>query len=231
MSVSRWERGDQQPTHEMLIRLAEISQTPGLKQWFLDAARERSGLSPVDVQAMFLTHSSDDHLASVEEVLRGMRKIPLMRDAAAAGPELCIEDGAVEDHLWLPVGWFDYGGALYALRIVGDSMSPILEEGYIVIVDTDSRDRRHLLGSMVAARSSNGVTIKYLQQSGEQFLLVPQNMAAHNPIRIVQEEGEWSLVGRVVRWIGAPPQQGRAPNEIKTAKLAGRRRFRADDDF
>lgn len=105
----------------------------------------------------------------------------------------------------LPRSWFRRTGELIALRITGDSMAPIIQDGYIVIIDTSKRQAKQLVEKMVAAREDDGVTIKWLRRDGDTFLLVPQHVSPRHPVRIVQPFGDFSIVGEVVKWIGEPP--------------------------
>lgn len=82
-------------------------------------------------------------------------------------------------------------------------MSPILEDDFIVAIDTSQTDGRKLVDQMVAAGDpEGGVTVKWLRRSGKSFMLVPQHTSVrHNPV--VLEPG-WRIIGRVLFWIGKP---------------------------
>ena len=82
-------------------------------------------------------------------------------------------------------------------------MSPMLEEGYIALIDVAQKTAGKLIGRMVAAREEDGITIKWLRREGDLYLLVPQN--ARHPIRVIKPDGDFSIVGKVVKWIGEPP--------------------------
>lgn len=85
-------------------------------------------------------------------------------------------------------------------------MSPILEPGYIVLVDTGDRDPRRLVNQMVAARADDGVTIKWLRKEKETYILLPNHTSLRHPVRIISPGSDSvSIVGRVVKWIGEPP--------------------------
>ena len=98
------------------------------------------------------------------------------------------------------------GGSIYAVKIQGDSMSPILESGHIVLIDVSHRDPARLVNRMVAARNSEGITVKWLRNGGKDvYLLVPQQPSQAHQIQVMRAEGDWSVVGEVVKWIGEPP--------------------------
>jgi SOS-response transcriptional repressor LexA len=88
---------------------------------------------------------------------------------------------------------------------IGDSMSPILEDGYVVAIDTADRDPKKLLNAMVAARDpEGGVTIKWLRKVGDDVMLIAQHTSPrYNPIFLNREPG-WAIIGKVLFWIGKP---------------------------
>jgi phage repressor protein C with HTH and peptisase S24 domain len=94
-----------------------------------------------------------------------------------------------------------------AIRVTGDSMSPILEEGYVVLIDLTQKDPKRLVNEMVAARDSEGgVTIKWLRKIGKYFMLVPQHTSQRHEPQMIESDDDWAVVGKVIRWIGEPPK-------------------------
>ena len=138
------------------------------------------------------------------------RRVPLLKDAAAAGTPRAIDEKEIETYLTLPEQWIGRKSSITAIRVVGDSMLPILDDGYIALVDTSVRDPKRLVNQMVAARADDGVTIKWLRREkghgSDMYLLVPQNTSQRHPVRVITEGSESvSIVGIVVKWIGEPP--------------------------
>jgi SOS-response transcriptional repressor LexA len=138
-----------------------------------------------------------------EEVTSETVAIPLLKDAAAAGLPRLIQEREIAEKLLLPRKWFPDAQAVRCIRVKGDSMSPILEDDYIVAIDTTQADPRKLVGQMVAAGDpEGGVTVKWLRRTGSNLILVPQHTSVrHNPV--VLEPG-WRIIGRVLFWIGKP---------------------------
>jgi SOS-response transcriptional repressor LexA len=83
-------------------------------------------------------------------------------------------------------------------------MAPIINDGYVIVVDAAQRDPRKLVGKMVAAREDDGVTIKWLRKDKDAYLLVPQHVSPRIPVKIMRAEDDWGIVGVVVKWIGYP---------------------------
>lgn len=115
--------------------------------------------------------------------------------------------GDIEKYLPIPQEWVDRKSSITAIKVVGDSMSPFLEEGYIVLVDTNDRDPKRLVNHMGAATDEDGgVTIKWLRKNPQGILqLVPQHTSLRHPILVINPEDGIEVVGRVVKWIGEPP--------------------------
>jgi SOS-response transcriptional repressor LexA len=136
-------------------------------------------------------------------------EIPLLKDPASTGSPRQIDEGDIEDYMPLPGSLCPNPDATVCIKVVGDSMSPMLEDGYIVAVDTAQTDRARLHGQMVAARDpEGGVTIKWLRLSGRQEILLPQHTSKrHQPVILSSSEDDesgWAVVGRVLWWIGMP---------------------------
>lgn len=132
--------------------------------------------------------------------------VPLLKDAAAAGTPRLVDERLIESYLPVPKAFCPHPDHTTCIHVTGDSMSPILEEGYIVAVDAFSTDLPHLYNQMVVAIDPDGgVTIKWLRRSGKVDLLVPQHTSQrHSPIVITGEPG-WRVIGKVAWWIGMPP--------------------------
>ena len=87
-------------------------------------------------------------------------------------------------------------GNAFALRVHGDSMSPILSPGDIVIVSPRRRtDLRYPIG---VVRMQGGVTLKRVRTKGEVIILESEN-PMYPPIELPICEVE--IIGRVWGWI------------------------------
>lgn len=188
-AVSNWEIGTDVPAPRILAALAEMTADIALRSELLD----RAGFKEVK--------------AAVPQQREDLRSIPLLSDPAAAGTNRVIDEREIEKHLLLPREWFHRGGELFALKIKGDSMAPIIDDGYIVIVDTGQRDPKKLLNRMVAARDGDGVTIKWLRRDVGVYLLLPQNISPRHQVRVLSSDAGHGIVGEVVKWIGEPSRK------------------------
>lgn len=183
VQVSRWEKKLDLPGPRALLALAKLA-PEGEAWWWVAEAKMEASAPPEDM----------------------VRRIPVLRDAAAAGTSRAVDEKQLDTVLLLPKAWLPQGGSIYGVKVAGDSMSPLLEDGYVALIDVASRDAAKLDGRMVAARDGDGITIKWLRkQSEDMYLLVPQHTSERHQVQVLRAKGDWSIVGEVVKWIGAPP--------------------------
>jgi SOS-response transcriptional repressor LexA len=185
-AISRWERGIDSPPVSALIALTEMLPEEERAWW-----REQTG-----------QHSAKK---VTEDGEQNVRLVPLLRDAIAAGSGRIVDEQEVVAQIPFLSQWLPKGGSLYALKVRGESMAPIINDGNVVIVNIRQRDPAKLVERMVCAREGDFVTVKWLRRDGNTYLLVPQHTSPAYPVRIMRRVGDFSIVGEVVKWIGYPP--------------------------
>jgi SOS-response transcriptional repressor LexA len=208
-SISKWEAGKNRPSPDVLARIAKLCE--GIDKLFF---LEEAGIpEEYFAGAPMLREIHEASLEVVAQSLSGdtrdQRNIPLLRDAIAAGNPRGIDESEIVAQIPFLKRWLPRGAQLYAFKVAGDSMAPIICDGYLVIVDAAQRDPKSLVGQMVAAREGDGVTIKWLRKDKDTYLLVPQHVSPRIPVRVMREEDDWSIVGVVLKWIGYPPPTGK----------------------
>lgn len=188
-TVSRWETGRDEPQPKNYAALAEVPGIAGTSHaaWFLEQARANAGL-PTNEGVFFAK---------------------VMPGAVAAGEPRDVLEFLTEEKLPLPEQWTKHPEDTVCLTVSGDSMSPLIEDGYIVVVDTRARDPRELVDAMVAAVDTrkNATTIKWLRkvEDADDYMLVPQHTSKRHKVVLISRPGQWRIAGRVLRWIGQPP--------------------------
>jgi SOS-response transcriptional repressor LexA len=202
-NVSKWESGQLEPESQHLMRLANLLSGKVESFYFLEEAGVPSGFFMGDPK--YAEGVLPSEIASASAPPTPFYQVPLLRDSAAAGTPRAIEDDEIESYVPCLKASVPRGSALVALRVEGDSMSPLLCDGYIVIIDTAQRDPKKLVGKMVAARDASGVTIKWLRKDNDLYMLVPQHTSPRFPITVLREGDGWGIVGAVVQWLGFPP--------------------------
>ena len=110
----------------------------------------------------------------------------------AAGAEEKVFDAFRFSRRWLAEQGLD-GTSLSAIRVVGDSMEPLLREGDEVLVDC--RDQPFRDGVHVVRLDELLLVKRVASKGGGRFSLLSQNLA-YPPIQV--SAGELAIIGRVV---------------------------------
>jgi phage repressor protein C with HTH and peptisase S24 domain len=214
MAVSRWERGGVEPPAEAYLRLGNIARDPLC--WFFWG---RAGLSTSDVMRVLPTASRrlrQGRIATVQVVHAGIASlqkpasfvaIPILPVRAATpgaeGDEVADLDQLKPEALWAaPVEWCPNPASTISLRVAGNSMSPLILDGYIIAVDTSDHSRDDLIGQIVVAWNSE-----------EKRLLVSRLIRFDDIDVLISDQRErqsvslangssWRIVGRVLWWAG-----------------------------
>ena len=213
MSISRWERGEAEPPADAYIRMGNISGDP-MCWYFWDKAglsladvervlpsvhRRRTqpgSMRPQIVHAGVKTHGGNSHSDFVT--------VPLLSISAATpgergDKEVDIALSAPETLLAAPAAWCPHPDATFCLRVKGNSMSPLILDGYIVAVDTDVIQRDKLAGEIVVARHiEQGLLVSRLIRFDHMDVLVSDHREFASVS--IAKESEWKLVGKVLWW-------------------------------
>ena len=187
-AVSNWENDTDKPSPQVLTQLAEMTHDPDIVGQFIDA----SGMRHFIAQAK---SSGKQNTTSTREIVQ-------LRDANAAGTPRAFDKSEADKILHLPSDWFASGGHVFAFRIGDDSMAPVIEQGYLVFVDTSRREPPSLVDRMVVVRDDQ-VTIRWLQRDRNQYFLVPHH-TSRSPVRLLSRDAGRGIVGEVVMWVGRP---------------------------
>ena len=130
--------------------------------------------------------------------------VPYLRDAAAAGKGLLVED-AVEGYCLIHERVAPRPENLRCLRVSGDSMSPLLPDGSIVAVDITLNNLRVVDGKIVCARTEDDeIIIKRLRVQGRYALLFSEseNQDRYPPLVLDLNRDKEVIVGQVVwAWV------------------------------
>ena len=223
-NVSKWEKGTAyRPSPEQWMNLAKVAEGEIESLYFMEQAgvptdffmgKGSKQAIPTAIAEDAIRRATEQRGADLvaggylDQKSGSVRHIPLLRDAAAAGTPRAVDEDDIEELIAMPKKWVGGRGELYMIRIEGDSMSPILESGYIAIIDVSQRDPQLLERHMVLARVGDGVTVKWLRKNGDTYLLVPQHVSQRHEVQVVRP-GETELLGAVVKWIGEPPPMKR----------------------
>jgi SOS-response transcriptional repressor LexA len=211
-SISNWIAGKKEPKPEMYFRMAKLWPDAPEIPLLLKRASDISGSFQVPGYEPMIGKrkpASGTRGVRFGKLSSDAVEVPLLKDPAATGNPRQINEHDIEEFMAMPGSLCPNPDAIVCIKVVGDSMSPMLEDGYIVAVDTAQTDRTRLHGQMVAARDpEGGVTIKWLRQVGKQEMLIPQHTSKrHQPAMLSSGDDQdtgWAVVGRVLWWIGMP---------------------------
>lgn len=168
VSISQWERGDTSPKGNNLVRLAEIL---GVKpEWLLFGGDTVGGSG---------TNLAGYHNVEPAVIPQGNR-IPILSYVQAGNwREICEQATTFDGNVEYVTASVDIGPCGFGLWIRGHSMTPMFNEGDLVIIDPDEQPRP---GDYVVAKngSEEATFKKYrprgIDESGQEvFELVPLN--------------------------------------------------------
>ena len=215
MAVSRWERGIQEVPADSYIQLGNIAGDPlcwyfwgcaGLRMEdvmrVLPAARRR--LNEGRVPSLRVVHAGARRNAPLKNL--DFVAIPLLAvHAAAPGGEgdkdVDLEQLRPEAMLAAPLEWCPNPAATVSLRVKGNSMSPLILDGYIIAVDTSNVARDGLLGQIVVAwNAAKGLLVSRLERFDHTDVLV-SDQREYESISLAAES-EWRIISKVLWWTG-----------------------------
>jgi SOS-response transcriptional repressor LexA len=213
MAVSRWERGAQEPSARSYIDLGNVAGSPDC--WYFWA---RAGLRSEDVMRVMPKLRSRLRAEMRFQIARAgsgkklaknaqLVAIPLLKIVAATHGEKgddvpLFQRAPVESMIAAPREWCPNPSATSCLRVRGDSMNPLIYDGYIVVVDSSQNDSGTLDGKIVIAWHKDvGLTLTRLRRYDHTQVLQPENQRYES----ITMDGKWKVVAKVLWWIGRAP--------------------------
>jgi len=168
-TVAHYEKGRRMPSLEVLERISRVFDVD--IDWLL-TGRPGGRFEAADLPQPVVRFSS-----RMEEDPNGFntvdyRAVPLLSDPVAAGAPLISSD-LVEEWAWIHTSQVGRRQGLVAIRIDGDSMSPLIRHGDIIAIDRDDATPPGIF----AVRADEGVTVKRVKMISDGLLLIPENRA------------------------------------------------------
>jgi len=217
MGVSRWERGAQEPPSHSYVELGNLAGYPDC--WFFWG---RAGLRSEDLMRALpelrnrLPHPSIHNFRIVHAGITSKKAreaqlvaIPLLKVVAAANGEKgenipALNEAPVERLIAAPKEWCPNPNSTYSLRVRGNSMNPLIYDGYILIVDSSQTDRAKLDGKIVITwHKDSGLTVSRFRRYDHTEVLHPENVGCQS--MTLDRKNKWKIIGRVLWWIGKAP--------------------------
>jgi SOS-response transcriptional repressor LexA len=135
--------------------------------------------------------------------------IPVLKYAISSrggkdGGDVMLQAAPVESMIAAPNSWCPNPSNTFCLRVQGDSMAPLIRDGYIIVVDSSQNDHSKLRGKIVIAWHKNkGMAVSHLERYGPTEVLQPENKDFESIVLNGTEK--WKILARVLWWIGKTP--------------------------
>jgi transcriptional regulator with XRE-family HTH domain len=180
-AIHRWEHGVNGAPVEAIKALARL-------------------ISPASREVLFEAARIVDDTQGLLQPKAETGRIPLLTNSNQLG----VADPDVDSYLTLPAHWLPEDANIKAAKF-SNRISPIFGEELIALVDIRFRDPDRLLGCIVVARTPSGNAAMRLDRDGGTYFLVPIGDNEDRAPKVLQSEGDWSIQGKVIKWIGDAP--------------------------
>lgn len=123
-----------------------------------------------------------------------VKKIPVVSKISAGLP-IYSEENLI-DYIYFATNKLNADKEEFGLKVSGDSMDKIFQDGDIVVVEKDSVVENGQLG--VVLINGYNATVKRIRYNGDQIILIPEsNNSSHYP-QVYGKNDEVKIIGRVV---------------------------------
>lgn len=123
-----------------------------------------------------------------------VKKIPVVSKISAGLP-IYSEENLI-DYIYFATNKLNSDKEEFGLKVSGDSMDKIFQDGDIVVVEKDSVVENGQLGVVMV--NGYNATVKRIRYNGDQIILIPEsNNQSHYP-QVYGKNDEVKVVGRVV---------------------------------
>ncbi|HDJ2894617.1 TPA: helix-turn-helix domain-containing protein [Staphylococcus aureus] len=123
-----------------------------------------------------------------------VKKIPVVSQISAGMP-IYTEENLI-DYIYFATKNLNSNKEEFGLKVSGDSMDKLFQDGDVVVVEKDSTVENGQLG-VVLVNGYNG-TVKRIRYNNDQIILIPEsNNPSHYP-QVYGKDDEITVVGRVV---------------------------------
>jgi transcriptional regulator with XRE-family HTH domain len=217
MAISRWERAEFEPSADAYLRLGKLMGDPLC--WFFWG---RAGLSTADVMRVLPKAGRrlrQDRIPTVQVVHAGAeRMLPAEKESFVAIPLLPVRAATPGEKgdkvadldqlkpdamLAAPAKWCPNPASTISLTVKGDSMSPLILDGYIIAVDTADTAHDDLIGKIVVAwNRDKGLLVSRLIRFDHTEVLVSDHREYVSVS--LATESHWRVIGKVLWWTGRP---------------------------
>jgi SOS-response transcriptional repressor LexA len=207
MALSRWENGTHEPSAKAYVLLGNLASNPE-RLWFW----ERAGLPAADVadrlpRARIVRPTRRENRPDASAI--PVVSVPILR-ATVATPGgkgdsvLNLQSLPAEEIIATPESWCPNPSETKCLRVSGDVMKPLINDGDIVAVDCAQTDPARLNGKIVVTwhQEAGLILSRFLFINGA-FLLEAESRE-FQPWRLSNKRN-WKIMGKVLWSIRRAP--------------------------
>src|SRR5579862_492284 len=218
MGVSRWERGVQEPPSHSYIELGNLAGAPlcwyfwgraGLRAEDLTRVIPKLGnrisqRPAIDFQIVH-AGSAGKKLSTPHLVALPVLKVAVASHGGRGGDSsTLLQDAPVETMIAAPNDWCPNPASTFCLRVTGDSMRPLINDGYILAVDSSQTRSSELIDKVVIAWNKDmGLMVSRLQHYDHTEILQPENNEYESIV--LNSKNKWKIMAKVLWWIGKAP--------------------------
>lgn len=123
-----------------------------------------------------------------------VKKIPVVSQISAGLP-IYSEENLI-DYIYFSKEKLSDDKEEFGLKVSGDSMNKIFDEGDVVVIEKDSIVENGQLG-VVMINGYNG-TVKRIRYNNDQIILIPESNNSNHYPQVYNKNDEVKIVGRVV---------------------------------
>jgi phage repressor protein C with HTH and peptisase S24 domain len=197
MSVSRWERGVQEPSSQMFVKLGTLATGEMRWQFWEMAGLQRTYLEGAAKRQIVIDDPADLHTKAAHSAIVPIPLLDARLGASLYGDFLAGSD--IVEVLTAPSEWCPHPRHTIAAFVDGDSMEPRIRNGSVVCIDTSDTSPATLATHIVVAQHPTlGTKISWLDDVGEGKYRFRSENETYEPMNF---EGQWQLIGRLVWWL------------------------------
>lgn len=123
-----------------------------------------------------------------------VKKIPVVSQISAGLP-IYSEENLI-DYIYFATNKLNSDKEEFGLKVSGDSMDKIFQDGDIVVVEKDSVVENGQLG--VVMINGYNATVKRIRYNGDQIILIPESNNTNHYPQVYGKNDEVKIIGRVV---------------------------------
>jgi phage repressor protein C with HTH and peptisase S24 domain len=217
MGVSRWERGNQEPSASSYIELGNLAGAP-LCWYFWGRAglppedlmrvmptlRERFSRSPVIGLSVARVGSGEKKLRTTQFVSIPLLKLSVASHGGRGDSSTLLHNAPVESVIAAPTEWCPNPATTTCLRVRGNSMRPLIHDGFILAVDSSQSDPSKLNDKLVIVWHKDiGLMVSRLKHYDRTEVLQSENKESESIV--LNNKHKWKILAKVLWWIGKAP--------------------------